>query len=69
MEETNYITEEKKKSLQEELNHLKTTKRKEILEALEVARALGDLSEMLSIIKLEKIKEKQKTELFKLITC
>ncbi len=45
MEEINYITEEKKKALQEELNHLKTTKRKEILEALEAARALGDLSE------------------------
>jgi transcription elongation factor GreA len=45
MEETNYITEDKKKALQEELNHLKTVKRKEILEALEAARALGDLSE------------------------
>ena len=45
MEETNYITEEKKKALQDELHHLKTVKRKEILEALEAARALGDLSE------------------------
>ena len=45
MEETNYITEETKKALQEELNNLKTVKRKEILEALEAARALGDLSE------------------------
>jgi transcription elongation factor GreA len=45
MEETNYITEEKKKALQEELNHLKTVRRKEILESLEAARALGDLSE------------------------
>lgn len=45
MDETNYITEEKKKSLIEELNHLKTVKRKEILEALDAARALGDLSE------------------------
>jgi len=45
MEETNYITEDKKKALQDELNHLKTVKRKEILEALEAARALGDLSE------------------------
>jgi transcription elongation factor GreA len=45
MEETNYITEDKKKSLEEELNNLKTIKRKEILEALESARALGDLSE------------------------
>jgi transcription elongation factor GreA len=45
MEETNYITEEKKKALETELNHLKTIKRKEILESLEAARALGDLSE------------------------
>ena len=45
MEETNYITEEKKHSLQEELKHLKTVKRKEILEALDAAKALGDLSE------------------------
>jgi len=45
MEETNYITEEKKQALENELNHLKTNKRKEILEALEAARALGDLSE------------------------
>ena len=45
MEETNYITEEKKKALVNELDYLKTTKRKEILEALEAARALGDLSE------------------------
>ena len=45
MEETNYITEEKKKSLEIELNHLKTIRRKEILESLEAARALGDLSE------------------------
>jgi transcription elongation factor GreA len=45
MEETNYITEEKKHALQEELKHLKTFKRKEILESLEAAKALGDLSE------------------------
>ena len=45
MEETNYITEEKKKALEDELNYLKMTKRKEILESLEAARALGDLSE------------------------
>lgn len=45
MEEINYITEEKKKDLQDELHYLKTVKRKEILEALEAARALGDLSE------------------------
>ncbi len=45
MEEKNYITEEKKQALIEELNHLKTVRRKEILEALESAKALGDLSE------------------------
>jgi len=45
MDEINYITEEKKQALQDELNHLKTVKRKEILESLEAARALGDLSE------------------------
>ena len=45
MDEINYITEEKKLALQEELNYLKTVKRKEILESLESARALGDLSE------------------------
>jgi transcription elongation factor GreA len=45
MEEKSYITEEKKQALMEELKHLKTVKRKEILEALDAARALGDLSE------------------------
>jgi transcription elongation factor GreA len=45
MEEKNYITEEKKQALIEEQKFLKTVKRKEILEALESAKALGDLSE------------------------
>lgn len=45
MDEINYITEEKRRSLEEELDYLKTTKRQEILEALDAARALGDLSE------------------------
>jgi len=45
MDEIHYITEEKKKALIEELNNLKTVKRKEILESLEAAKALGDLSE------------------------
>lgn len=45
MDETNYITKEKEHALQEELKFLKTVKRKEILEALESARELGDLSE------------------------
>ena len=41
----NYITEEKKKALQIELEELKGPKRKEILVALEYAKSLGDLSE------------------------
>lgn len=45
MEETNYITEEKKQALENEFVYLKTVKRKEILEALDAAKALGDLSE------------------------
>jgi len=40
-----YITEEKKQSLLKELEDLKGPKRKEILEALEYAKSLGDLSE------------------------
>lgn len=45
MEEKNYITEEKEKSLIEELAYLKNTKRKEVIERIDDARALGDLSE------------------------
>ena len=45
MDEKNYITEEKEQSLIEELKHLKTIKRKEIIERIDEARALGDLSE------------------------
>lgn len=45
MEEIHYITEEKKQSLIEEINSLKNIKRKEVLDALEAAKALGDLSE------------------------
>lgn len=40
-----YITEDKKKLLENELNDLKGPKRKEILAALEYAKSLGDLSE------------------------
>lgn len=40
-----YITEEKKKALMAELEQLKGPKRKEIIEALASAKALGDLSE------------------------
>lgn len=41
----NYITEEKRKELLAELEELKTKGRKQILEALEFAKSLGDLSE------------------------
>jgi transcription elongation factor GreA len=43
--EHEYLTKEKYEALQKELEHLKTTKRKEIAEALEYAKSLGDLSE------------------------
>ena len=42
---TDYITEEKKLSLEQELKDLKGPKRKEILDALQYAKSLGDLSE------------------------
>jgi transcription elongation factor GreA len=42
---TSYITEEKRKLLELELVDLQKVKRKEILEALEFAKSLGDLSE------------------------
>ena len=41
----NYLTEEKKKALEDELKDLKGPKRKEIIDALEYAKSLGDLSE------------------------
>ncbi len=40
-----YITAEKRAELVEELNTLKTVGRREVLEALEFAKSLGDLSE------------------------
>ena|SRR3990167_8248221 len=40
-----YLTKEKFKELEKELATLKTVKRKEIAEALEYAKSLGDLSE------------------------
>ena len=40
-----YLTEEGLKSIEEELNYLKTEKRPEVINALKEARALGDLSE------------------------
>lgn len=43
--EQEYLTREKFNELEKELQSLKTTKRKEIAEALEYAKSLGDLSE------------------------
>lgn len=40
-----YLSKEKFEELEKELEHLKTTRRKEIAESLEYARSLGDLSE------------------------
>ena len=40
-----YLTKEKFQELGKELEHLKTVKRKEVAEALEYAKSLGDLSE------------------------
>lgn len=42
---SNYITAEKRKDLEAELHELQSTKRREILDALEFAKSLGDLSE------------------------
>ncbi|MCR4334839.1 MAG: transcription elongation factor GreA [Patescibacteria group bacterium] len=44
-EETQYLTKEKLVEFKNELDFLKTTKRKEVAENLEYAKALGDLSE------------------------
>lgn len=43
--ETEYLTKEKFSELEKELAFLKSTKRKEVAEALEYAKSLGDLSE------------------------
>lgn len=40
-----YLTKERKDALEAELLHLSTTRRKEIVTAIESAKALGDLSE------------------------
>lgn len=44
-DENTYLSQEKFNELTEELEHLKTTRRREIAEQLEYARSLGDLSE------------------------
>lgn len=43
--EKHYLTKEKFKEFRDELDFLKTTRRKEVAENLEYAKALGDLSE------------------------
>lgn len=45
MEEKEYLTKEKYKTLSEELDYLKKNKRREVAEQLEYAKSLGDLSE------------------------
>ena len=46
MKDTNeYISSEKRKELEKELKELKGPKRKEILESVEYAKSMGDLSE------------------------
>lgn len=45
MQKVKQITEEGLRNLEEELSYLKTTKRKEVVEAIKVALSYGDLSE------------------------
>ncbi len=45
MNEKEYLTKEKFDEFEKELEHLKSTKRKEVAEQLEYAKSLGDLSE------------------------
>ncbi|MYL47872.1 transcription elongation factor GreA [Halobacillus litoralis] len=44
-EKSYYMTEEGKQKLEEELHHLKTERRKEVVERIKIARGFGDLSE------------------------
>ncbi|NCO62034.1 transcription elongation factor GreA [Candidatus Kaiserbacteria bacterium CG_4_8_14_3_um_filter_38_9] len=44
-DQQSYLTAEKFNELKNELEHLKTVRRKEVAESLEYARSLGDLSE------------------------
>ncbi|MEK9185025.1 MAG: transcription elongation factor GreA [Patescibacteria group bacterium] len=44
-EEIQYLTKEKFKEFKDELDFLRTTRRKEVAESLEYAKSLGDLSE------------------------
>lgn len=40
-----YMTEEGKQKLEDELEHLRTERRKEVVERIKIARGFGDLSE------------------------
>ncbi|ENH97606.1 transcription elongation factor GreA [Gracilibacillus halophilus YIM-C55.5] len=44
-EKSFYMTEEGKQNLEEELEHLKTERRQEVVERIKIARSFGDLSE------------------------
>ncbi|TGB04222.1 transcription elongation factor GreA [Halobacillus salinus] len=44
-EKSYYMTEEGKEKLEQELHHLKTERRKEVVERIKIARGFGDLSE------------------------
>ncbi|WP_017728589.1 transcription elongation factor GreA [Halalkalibacterium ligniniphilum] len=44
-EKKHYMTEEGKQKLEEELEYLKTERRKEVVERIKIARSFGDLSE------------------------
>ena len=44
-EKKHYMTEEGKRKLEEELEYLKTERRKEVVERIKIARSFGDLSE------------------------
>ena len=45
LDEKSYLTKEKLKELNEELEYLKKTRRREVADSLEYAKSLGDLSE------------------------
>ena len=53
-----YLTDEGFLELETELNELKNVKRPAVIKALKEARALGDLSEMLTTMLLEQNKLK-----------
>lgn len=48
------MTEEGKQKLEQELEYLKTVKRKEVVERIKIARSFGDLSENSDTIQRKK---------------